>query len=568
MKPKFTSRISFKTALTTGLIILLLLTASSVISIRLQASLSKRMITQFVSNEKKSLEEESSILKQELISNMKINLDICSRIISSFLYNFNQDQAVELLASYLKMKGILALRVLDADQESFGAAWKASGIITGKDIPEEISLKEEFSISSDVLFEDEIIGTVRLYYTDVLVNQTIEKKEADTRQNISDFKTIATTNIKKSVSIQIAVAVVIIIALIITIAGCLKIFVTRPISKAVNMIKDIAQGEGDLTRRLDTRRADEIGELSGWFNLFVQKLQEMIKEVSINAATIDSSSDEFNKISGQMMIGIGELSDSSSAVAASADEMSSNMNSVAAAMEETTTNITLMAAASEEMTSTIEEIAQNTEKARTITDNAVTQTQNASAQMNELGGAALQIGKVVETITEISEQINLLALNATIEAARAGEAGKGFAVVANEIKELANQTAKALGDIKVRVQDIQTSTNGTVKDISGVHTIVTEINEIVSAIATAVEEQSVTTREITENISHASSGINEVNENVSQGSSASRKVAEDIAEITASTSQMAGAGAEVKTNAERLSALADQLAETMGKFKI
>jgi methyl-accepting chemotaxis protein len=123
----------------------------------------------------------------------------------------------------------------------------------------------------------------------------------------------------------------------------------------------------------------------------------------------------------------------------------------AAAMEESATNVTMVTTSSEEMSATIGEIAQNAEKARTISDQAVSKATDTSGQMDGLGRAAQGIGKVVETITEISEQVNLLALNATIEAARAGEAGKGFAVVANEIKELAKQTSEATLEIKAIV---------------------------------------------------------------------------------------------------------------------
>ncbi|MCP4449919.1 MAG: hypothetical protein GY809_00540, partial [Planctomycetes bacterium] len=195
--------------------------------------------------------------------------------------------------------------------------------------------------------------------------------------------------------------------------------------------------------------------------------------------------------------------------------------------------------AAEEMTATITEIAQNAEKARGITTEAVGQTEHATAQVDELGISAKEIFTVVETITDISSQVNLLALNATIEAARAGEAGKGFAVVANEIKDLASQTADASNEIKERVAGIQTSTDGTITEISTITKVVTEINEIVSTIAAAVEEQSATTRDIAENVSQASMGISEVNENIAQGSVASQGVTQDVAEVTEAAGRIA-----------------------------
>ncbi len=567
-KNKTVLGISFKTSLASGVIILLLLTVSSIIAIQLQSNLSDLMINRFVTTEKTTLDQETSRLKQSLVNEMKINLGICSSMTRSFLYNFDQDQLMQLLKNYLELDAIVAFQVLDADGNPFGAAWKNPETATGPEIPDNIEFNKDLSFVNDVMHEDGKVGTVRLYYTDKLVNMNIEKKKAHTQKNITSFRDIAKKSINKSVRIQIIVAVAIVFALIITIVACLKIFVTRPIDSAVSMIKDIAEGEGDLTKRLDIKRDDEIGALSRWFNLFVEKLQQLIKEVSENATTIDSSSDEFSNISTQMTSGIDDLSSRSITVAAAAEEMSSNMTSVAAAMEEASTNINMVATASEEMSSTINEIAQNAEKARSITENAVSQTQSASGQVNELGDAAKQIGKVVETITDISEQVNLLALNATIEAARAGEAGKGFAVVANEIKDLANQTAEASRAIKLQVEGIQSSTDGTVTEISNISSIVTDINEIVATIATAVEEQSATTQEIAENVSQASAGISEVNENVSHGSSASQEVAKEISEITSSSAQMADASQEVKSNAGQLSNLAKHLAKIMEKFKV
>ena len=353
------------------------------------------------------------------------------------------------------------------------------------------------------------------------------------------------------------------------IALCLVIAfgIVRALKEMVASFQDIAEGEGDLTKRIQIESKDEISELAGWFNTFLEKLQDMIKRIADNSVHVDRSSSELAEIADMMSASAGETSGRADNVAAAAEEMSTNLNNVAAAMEESSTNTSMVATAAEQMTATINEIAQNAEKARGIADQAVHKAGEASGQMDELGQAAQGIGKVVETITEISEQVNLLALNATIEAARAGEAGKGFAVVANEIKELAKQTSAATLEIKEKIAHIQGSTDVTVKGIEEISTVINSINEIVGTMATAVEEQSVATREIATNIGQASQGIQEVNENVNQSSAAAGQITQDIAMVNQSSAEMASSSGQVKESAEDLKRMATELSTIVGSFK-
>ena len=344
--------------------------------------------------------------------------------------------------------------------------------------------------------------------------------------------------------------------------------VTKPLNNTVSMLKDIAQGEGDLTRRLNVGSRDEVGDLAKWFNAFIENLHDMVSKITDNARTLSGSSEELSRLSSVMEKSSGDMSSRSNTVAAAAHDMRTNMDSVSASMQEASSNTGIVAAATEEMTSTINEIATNSEKARSITDRAVSQAKMASDRVRELGIAADDIGKVTETITEISEQTNLLALNATIEAARAGEAGKGFAVVANEIKELARQTAEATKDIKTKIEGIQGSTAGTISDIGEISKVINDVNDIVATIATAVEEQSATTKEIASNVVRVSQVINEINDNVEQSTSFSGQIANDISEVNHATTSMSDNCRHMNASTDQLKLLANTLGDMVGKFKV
>jgi len=344
--------------------------------------------------------------------------------------------------------------------------------------------------------------------------------------------------------------------------------IVAPLRNMIHMLKDIASGEGDLTKRIVDTSGDETQELAEGFNRFTENIQAMISKIKDNTGDLTGASSELAGISDKLNSAAEETSGRADSVTSASEKMSLNMDSMSAAMEQAASNINMVSAASEEMSSTISEIAHNAEKARNITTEAVGQAEHASTQVEDLGSAAKEIFTVVETITDISSQVNLLALNATIEAARAGEAGKGFAVVANEIKELANQTASASSQIKERVAGIQHSTEGTTAEIVSITKVVGDINEIVSSIAAAVEEQSATTNEIAQNISKASLGISEVNENIAEGTVMAKGVSDDVAEVTTAASHIVDASRQVKEKAAGLSGLSEVLARMMSKFKV
>ncbi|NPA25577.1 MAG: hypothetical protein GXO34_07110 [Deltaproteobacteria bacterium] len=313
---------------------------------------------------------------------------------------------------------------------------------------------------------------------------------------------------------------------------------------------------------------DELQSLSISFNNFILKLQTMFKEVVEGIVTISSASTELSVISQQMADGANKVTTQSNSVATAASEMSANMDSVASTTEQATLNMKDAASAVEEITTTISAVNRNTEKASKVTGEAVDEAKSATAKVRQLGLAANEISKVTEVITKISGQTNLLALNATIEAARAGEAGKGFAVVANEIKELAMQTANATGEIKAQIDNIQNSTADTVSQIERITTVIDNVNETVLTISNAVREQTKATGEIASNVTEAAHGLEEVNENVAQSSVVSNQISEDIIMVSQAAKEMSSSSNEVQSSTTELSKIAEKLKDMVQGFRL
>ncbi len=331
--------------------------------------------------------------------------------------------------------------------------------------------------------------------------------------------------------------------------------------------------KGDLTCQFQTtnkstKKMDEMDQLGYNLNTFARSLQQNIKNITIEAQTLNKSSSGMNKVASTLSKETESSDEKSANVSKHADNMNEDMNAVAAAMEELTTNTQQISQSTSRISSTSKEIAHHADEAAIISDKAVQKVTSASARVDDLGNAAKKISKVSSAITDISEQTNLLALNATIEAARAGEAGKGFAVVANEIKSLAGQTAEATEQIKENIGWIQNSTSSTVEDIKGISQIINQVNDIVKNISAAVEEQTNTLEEIDANVSQGASAVQEVSSNVAHTSMVSSEIATDINDVSQSISQISSDSTRIALSSEQLSQLAEKLHDMVNHFTI
>lgn len=344
--------------------------------------------------------------------------------------------------------------------------------------------------------------------------------------------------------------------------------ISVPLGKVNIMLKDISEGEGDLTKRIETSSHDEIGDLSRYFNKFVEKLQIMIKTISSNVSTVASAATELSASSTQIAARAEEMNTQTTTVAAAAEQTATNIGTISSAAEEMSMSATSVAAAIEEMSASILEVAKSCQNELTVATEANEYARNSKNVMDKLGTAAQSISKVIATINKIADQTNLLALNATIEAASAGDAGRGFAVVANEVKELSKQTAQATREIKQQIDDMQANTTSAVAAIEQVFRVIGELNTISQTIVSAVEEQSATVHEIAQNVGQVNSGAQEVARNVSESAQGLSEVNTNISSVSSGINDTARSISQVKTSADELAKLSETLRGLVGQFKV
>ncbi|HUL35556.1 MAG TPA: methyl-accepting chemotaxis protein [Candidatus Eisenbacteria bacterium] len=320
-----------------------------------------------------------------------------------------------------------------------------------------------------------------------------------------------------------------------TVIFVLRRLVVRPLKDVLQLANRMAAN--DLRQRLAVSSEDEIGQMVKALNTALEEISGAIQSVAENAEHVASAS--------------AGLSDVSREITANSEEATSKATLVSNDTEQVSRNLQTVATGAEEMRATMQEISRNATESARVAEDAVQKAEATNATVSKLGASSAEIGKVVRTITTVAEQINLLALNATIEATRAGEAGSGFAVVANEVKELANQTAKATEEIGAKIAAIQSDTKGAVEAIGSIRGVIRQISELSGMIAGAVRQQGETTDEMSRNLMSAAKSSGDITHNITEVAHVAQGTTSRARDSLKAATQLAGMSTDLKNLVEQ-----------------
>ncbi|MBF0103668.1 MAG: methyl-accepting chemotaxis protein, partial [Desulfobacterales bacterium] len=420
--------ISEKVSITCGFVILILLAISSGIYFNLQNKLVHSIISENIDATEEVLTGHAKQQKNTLHQYVQNTAMIIGAASAFFLYSADNQSQINVLKSVMNMQEIQAIKVVDVHNRPFLAMWREKDIMTAPSFPENLKFNESLSFPVDAFYEGEKVGWIQVYYSDDILKSELSKSKTKAQQKIDTLQHNANQSVHHSIKRQIIATLLIVFVLIIVIVLYLRVVMIKPLLNHVRHVQQMSAG--DFSHYLDISRKDEMGNLAIALNEINLNLKSVFGQISQEVKSLSEASEDLTSISKDMSHG--------------ADQTALKSNALSVAMQTASENVGLIANSTEGITESISHIVNKFQKVRLIISDAVVQATNTTETISRLGSDVNNINQVTQTITKISQQVNLLSLNATIEAARTGEAGRGFAVVANEVKELARQTHLAI----------------------------------------------------------------------------------------------------------------------------
>lgn len=483
----------------------------------------------------KTLQKESETISRQLALSLV-----------SPLWNMNDADVLDLIKSRFLSEEVYCIHVVSPKDSTIMYGVERDNTWQPVINKNPVTLKKTFLSIASVEKEGNVQGVVKVYMTDNLVRKKL---------SVLLLNTVLTT---------IFLNVVLISALFLF----MRVVVVRPVMSIMEGLRDISEGDGDLTKRLNVSSEDELGSLATYFNQFIASLQQMIQSISHQTLTVSQSSNKLSNFSNEIAGESRSVASRVETVRNTSNEMNNKMQTVATIIDDANISVKTVSTSIEEMNSTIREIASNAEKSRHTTENAVSLAKVASEQIESLKEATGKIQQVTSIIRDISGKTNLLALNATIEAATAGEKGKGFAVVASEIKELSRKTAAATNDIADKINNIQNAITGMFDYTQKNFDVIDEVNSYVKNIAASIEEQSVMSGEVLKNVQKISENIQGVVTAVGSTSQYTNDITSQMQNVTGSVSNLAEKNNNILASVDSLLKMSHDLNDLVKRFRI
>lgn len=422
------------------------------------------------------------------------------------------------------------------------------------------SLEKEFT--TDIVTDkarlgiEQKVGTVTVKATISAIEYERKKKTAELRTKIRNISWVLTF-----------FAGMLCLILSSGIFWALKLLLMKPIAQVTSRIQDIAEGDGDLTKRLSFQKENEMGSMASGMDRFLDKLQHLIRTISDGFGKLDTSLGNIRNGSEQMVEASKLMGEKSQSASTNANSVTEEVNHVVKDMDQLRSQINGIANSMKEFNTTVVEVTRSATMQSQKSQEADQLTENAAGIVQGLSNMVHSITEILDTIRSISNQTRLLALNATIEAASAGEAGKGFAVVASEVKELAKRTAESTEGIQNLVGTIQGQMDQAVQAISAVRSQVREMKDASLVVASSMEEQSITLQTVTSSISETNGLTKSVNEALSRSNSLLKSVTQNISELDNAVQLVTIEISGAREGIEQASAVSNDVRQMIGKFK-